>query len=149
MAVEEIMSARAPYPQPLQELVENIRYWDGWSFSLVHEENADGSQGLTLRISVISQDSYHPEKQRGVTHPFFVPPCTYNYLSWQRWLFARIMDVHLHEAMEGFRIISSGDPGAYERPFAPRHGPGNNPYAMVEYVDEVERRTLQDGTVKD
>ena len=49
--------------------------------------------------------------------------------------------VENHELGEWFRI---GD----ERPFAPLHGPGEDPYTVHEYRREADALTTQDGSTR-
>lgn len=73
-----------------------------------------------------------------------VPPATYNWGSWMRWLFDMCVEVDLHEAMEMATVVIDGVP---IKPFAPNHGPGNNPYVVREFSTELERRTKFTGEV--
>lgn len=133
----------APYPTLLYALVESVQYKQDWHFSL-DDKDRDGPHagGLTLAITVIGPDAYHPENPRGVAHYFIVPAATYNLQSWQRWLFERILDVERHEAMEFFQVSAS------YRPYAPNHGPGNDPYQIREVTTELDRATSFRGEVK-
>ena len=133
----------APYPEILQELVDTCRMgMDGtWTVKLVDlqrdEDHGRGpAGGLTLRILTNGFDTYHPEKGQNyrVYHYFPVPAATYDRRSWQRWLFERYLDVWRHEAMESFSIEG-------ERPYAPSHGPGNDPYLVREVGTDEDRRT--------
>lgn len=138
----------APYPTILAGLVATLRYATGWEFTLrdiVRDPAPLGephSAGLTLDITITCEDAYHPGEMRRVAHYFPVPPATYDKRSWRRWLFDRIMDVHRHEAMEGFQVDG-------ERPYAPSHGPGNDPYMVREVGTDLDRRTSFRGEVKD
>ncbi len=60
-----------------------------------------------------------------------VPPAAYNERSWKRWLFEQILLVERHEAAEFFQV--DGD-----RPFAPYHHDGNDPYIVFELSTEAE-----------
>jgi hypothetical protein len=50
--------------------------------------------------------------------------------------------VENHELGEWFKVDD-------ERPFAPLHAPGEDPYTVHEFREEVDRRTTQDGSVRD
>lgn len=150
-----LMSQWAPYPTILAELVSKLRYRPGWQFRLDDIERDPASShgaaagGLTF-IGITgtwtwpefagearyegADDAYHPGTPRPVHFYFPVPAATYDEQSWRRWLFDCLLDVERHEAMEHFRI------GA-ERPFAPNHGPGRNPYVVFEYATDEDRRT--------
>lgn len=69
-----------------------------------------------------------------------MPPASYNRQSWRRWLFEQVLLVERHEACEFFVVDG-------ERPYAPRHGPGNDPYVVVEYAKDEDRRTSFRGEV--
>lgn len=76
-----------------------------------------------------------------LNHYFPVPTTTWNEKSWRRWVFDCCIAVENHEMGEWVRW---GD----ERPYAPLHGPGENPYVVHEFRDDVERRTTQDGSMR-
>jgi hypothetical protein len=140
----------APYPHELADLVSKVKLWiTGWSMELVddyvrdHESTHSGeARGLTLVIHSLNTDAYHPERQRPVDHICIVPAATYNRASWQRWLFEQHARVLLHEAMETFEVDGV-------RPYAATHGPGDDPYVVHDYADDVQRRTSFLGSVKE
>lgn len=83
-----------------------------------------------------------------VNHYFPVPAATYNEQSWTRWLFDRLGDVDTHERMEDFAIVvdhTIGPDGEadfhLDRPLAPNHGPGWDPYLVTFVSTETDRRT--------
>jgi hypothetical protein len=125
---------RAPYPVELADLLSNLRYKARWKFSLEDLDRGQGSEGLTLVITITTPDSYHPETMRTVVHYFPVPPAAYDTRSWRRWLFEQLLLVETHEAMEFFTIDG-------EKPYAPSHGPGNDPYLIREVGTDLDRRT--------
>ena len=118
----------------LRNLVNNATCKPGWRFSLVDEDGA-----LRLVIFVPGHDSYNPENRLNVNHFFPVPTATYNAKSWRRWIFERCRGVENHELGEWFQIDG-------ERPFAPMHGPGEDPYTVHEIRDEIDAKTAQDGS---
>jgi hypothetical protein len=134
------MSQRAPYPAVLAGLVALVRYWPGWVFSLATIDRGQGSEGLTLIISVSTVNSYPPGEPIHVAHYMPVPPAAYDKRSWRRWLFDQCVLVDRHEACEFFEI--GGD-----KPFAPSHGPGNDPYLIRELGTDLDRRTSFRGAV--
>jgi hypothetical protein len=69
-----------------------------------------------------------------------VPPAAYDVRSWQRWLFDRIGDVDTHERCEHFIV-------AGEHPYAPSHGPGNDPYLVREIGTALDVATSFRGEV--
>lgn len=117
----------APDPHKLFGLVENLKYKEGWTFSLHDIDRGQGSEGLTLTIAVKCVDSYHPENGPyfNVLHYMIVPAAAYDERAWRRWLLEQILLVETHEACEFFMIGDS-------RPYAPNHGPGRDPYAILE-----------------
>lgn len=140
-----------PYPAELDELVRNLSYRPGWSFELkpdlVRDEAPDGTaltQGLTFVVRTMGYDAYHPERGQnyGVYHYFPVPAATYNAQSWRRWLLDCLIKVETHEACEFFTIFEV-------KPFAPTHGPGDDPYTIKEYATDQQRRTRFTGEVLD
>jgi hypothetical protein len=147
---EQQMSQTAPYPVALAALVKCLRYREhlGWAVNLEDDLQRDKpgrhsgeSRGLTLVVTRRGPDSYHHDRTIAVNHYFAVPPATYNLQSWQRWLFDRLGDVDTHERMEDFAIADSPGSTHTVRPYAPQHGPGNSPYTVCEYRDDVDRRT--------
>lgn len=176
--MSERMTQQAPYPTLLAELVETWRYRPGWSFWLHNVDRGQGSEGLTLDVITQGFNSYHrpkmgpwdfgpgdtcidcgepfpcqvyavnqadPESPRSpyrVHHFMPVPPASYNRASWQRWLFEQCLLIERHEASEFFEIDG-------ERPYAPNHGPGWDPYIVTELTTDVDRRTSFRGVVKE
>lgn len=147
----ELMRQSAPFPEILASLVERCEYRPGWKLWLEDVGNRDTHHGeeveaggLTLLIRTEGFDTYHPEKGPNyrVVHYFPVPAATYNEPSWRRWLLDRLIKVETHEACEFFRI-------AGERPYAPHHGPGNDPYIIFEHGTDEDARTSFRGEVKD
>jgi hypothetical protein len=136
------MRQEAPYPVELADLVEKLAYRPGWAFKLVHADRGQGSVGLTLIITTLGYNSYHPEDGENyrVSHYMIVPAASFNRRSWENWLFEQLLDVEKHECMEFFRI--DGEP---TRP--PAHGPGNSPYLVLTYGDDIDRRTKSTGEV--
>ena len=133
----------APYPHLLDRLVDRLRYRRdrGWRVWLQDLERDAGSVGLTLVVQRHGPDSYHPENMLRVNHYFPVPPATYDERSWRRWLFDRLGDVDTHERMEDFSFAAA-DPGDRPvRPYAPSHGPGNNPYMVREVGTREDQLT--------
>lgn len=121
----------------LHLLLTKITCKPGWRFKIVHEDDAP-----RLIITVTGPDAADPKRTKPINHYFPVPEATYNERSWRRWVFDCCHGVENHELGEWFRVDG-------ERPFAPLHGPGENPYTVQEYRDDVERRTAQNGTVRE
>lgn len=134
------MTQTAPWPAALARLVKAVRYKAGWTFELSHLDRGQDSVGLTLSILIETPDSYEPTRTMNVYHYFIVPAAAYDERSWRRWLFDQIVLVERHEAMEFFAI--DGD-----RPYAPSHGPGNDPYMVREVGTDEDRRTTFRGEI--
>lgn len=110
----------------LRDLVARASYKAGWRLRFDPDfDRGQDSRGPTLIITIDVPDSYAPEKSFLVNHLMIVPDASYNERSWRRWLFEQILLVEKHEAMEFFKIDDA-------RPYAPNHGPGNDPYYVFE-----------------
>lgn len=122
----------APDPVELRDLVDKLKHRPRWSFALTDSdfERGQGSWGMTLVITITEPDAYHPERMRSVVHYMLVPPASFDRRSWRRWLLDQCRLVDDHEACEAFTIDG-------EKPYAPSHGPGNDPY-MIREVGTVE-----------
>ncbi len=140
------MQQVAPYPTPLAELVEKLEYRKdrGWEVRLEARDRGQGSSGLTLVVQRCGPDSYNPDQILRVNHFFIVPAAAYDMRSWRRWLFDRLGDVDTHERMEDFKFVIPGDgaqtPDFVERPYAPHHQPGADPYQIFELGTREEQR---------
>jgi hypothetical protein len=128
------MRQEAPYPQILEDLVRRLAYRQGYQFDLKDIDRGQGSAGLTLIITVTTPDSYDQDKIIRVAHYMTVPPASFDERSWKWWLFQQIGLVEQHERMEFFRI--DGKPA-----YPPAHGPGNDPYLILDYGTGIDRRT--------
>lgn len=155
------MTQVAPYPEELAALVKALRYrhdrgWKVWlEDNLVRDPastHAGESRGLTLIVQRCGPNSYRPDEVMRVNHYFAVPPATYNRESWMRWLFDRLGDVDTHERMEDFKLereerqsisglMKLPSITRTERPFAPCHGPGWDPYLVTHERTPDDRRT--------
>lgn len=121
----------------LRRLVDEVEYKPGWVFDLVDEEGA-----LRLRITdTTCRDAYNPNRTMSLSHYHPVPTATYNERTWRRWIFEQCRRVENHEIGEWLRW-------GEERPFAPLHGPGEDPYTVHEFREDIDRRTTQDGSVR-
>lgn len=135
------MRQEAPRPDVLFTLVEGLTYKPGWKFALLEDyDRGQGSVGLTLDITTNARNSYHPERMVNVHHLMIVPAASYDARSWSRWLLEQIILVERHEACEFFTL-----PGG--KPYAPHHGPGNDPYIIFEHGTDLDVRTNFRGAV--
>lgn len=132
----------APDPEVLLRLVETLTYRPGWTFDVTDIDRGHGSEGLTLDIVTLGYNSYHPEQGETyrVHHYMPVPPAAYDRRSWQRWLFDQCLLVDRHEACEFFQVNG-------EHPYAPHHGPGNDPYIVFEHGTDEDVRTSFRGSL--
>lgn len=135
------MRQTAPDPRVLTHLVEQLTYRPGWTFRLEDIDRGQGSEGLTLIVRVVTQDSYHHDQQRAVLHYMPVPPASYQRRDWQRWLLDQLVLIETHEACEFFTIEGS-------KPYAPNHGPGRNPYTVTAIGTAEDAATSFRGDVK-
>lgn len=123
----------------LRHLVSRVCCKPGWSFRLKDEDGA-----LRLVIRVDGFDSSQPDDltPMAIAHYFPVPTATYNEKTWRRWVFERCRGVENHELGEWFRVGS-------EWPFAPLHGPGEDPYTVHEFRPVEDALTTQDGSARE
>lgn len=137
------MRQQADDPTILAKLVAALSYRPGWTFKLADIDRGQGSEGLTFIVTSLGYDSYHVDRGETyrVNHYFPVPPAAYDERSWRRWLLGRLIEVETHEACEFFQIDG-------ERPSAPHHGPGNDPYIIFEHGTDEDVRTSFRGDVK-
>lgn len=138
------MRQTAPYPHELADLISTFAYRPGWTFELSDFERDPGSSGLTLDITTLGYNSYHIERGQhySVHHYFPVPPATYDRRSWRAWLREQLAKVESHELNEFFQ---DGD----ARPYAPSHGPGNDPYITREVGTITDVKTSFRGELND
>jgi hypothetical protein len=116
----------------LRVLVASVTCKPGWRFSLQEDDD-----GFRLVIFEPCHDSrVSTSRPIAINHFFPVPTATYNLKSWRRWIFECCRKVEDHELGEWFLV--DGD-----RPFAPLHGPGFDPYTVREVATDEEARTDQ------
>lgn len=127
----------APYPVELQEVVDQAEYRPGWQLRLEHLDRSQGSKGLTFVVQSRGYDTYHPDRGEtyGVLHYFIVPAAAYDRRAWERWVLDCLIEIETHECCEFLQVAGT-------RPFAPNHGPGRNPYSVIEVgrVEDAETR---------
>lgn len=122
----------------LCKVVREARCKPGWSFRM-HDE--DGALRLVITLSGV--DNYDHSRPYTVAHYHPVPITTYNEKSWRRWVFEQCIRTMNHEIGESLRF------GPDEvRPFAPMHGPGEDPYTVHEIRSETDALTIQDGSLR-
>lgn len=122
----------------LERIVSETKCKPGWVFRLIDE---DGAKRLVIKI--VGFDNYAPTKPLTINHVHPVPITTYNEKTWRRWIFEQCLRTMNHEIGESLRF------GKEElRPFAPIHGPGEDPYTVHEIRSEQDALTIQDGTLR-
>lgn len=131
---------KAPFPDELADLVDKLTYKPGWEFTLDEVDRGQGSVGLTLDITITCLNSYDHTQTRRVAHYMPVPPAAYTRRDWQRWLLDQVLLVESHEACEFFTVDGA-------KPYAPNHGPGRNPYTIVEQSTPEEAATSFRGDI--
>lgn len=123
----------------LRCIINETQCKPGWIFSFVEEDGA-----ASLFITIAGQDNYHPERRFTVNHVHPVPNATYNEKTWRRWIFEQCRRTMNHELGESLRF------GVDEvRPFAPMHGPGEDPYTVHEIRPEADALTTQNGSLRE
>jgi len=135
------MKQEAPDPAPLRYLVDRLAYKEGWEFWLDDMDRGQDSKGLTLVIQRYGPDTYHPERMMRVNHYMPVPPAAFDIRSWQRWLLNQFLLVERHETCEFFQIHDAPGSEHVVRPYAPSHGPGNDPYLIREIGTPADAET--------
>lgn len=122
----------------LRRIVGETQCKPGWSFRLLNE---DGAYRLVIHIEGF--DNYDPSRRRNINHFHPVPHTTFNEKTWRRWIFEQCIRTMNHELGESLRF------GTDEvRPFAPMHGPGEDPYTVHEIRSETDALTTQDGSLR-
>lgn len=125
----------------LERIVNETNCKPGWTFRLIYEGGAP-----RLVIKIYDTHNYTGEPYR-IAHYHPVPICSYNTKSWRRWIFEQCIRTMNHEIGESLRFGLEGDANQV-RPFAPMHGPGEDPYTVHEWRTEKEALTVQDGSIR-
>lgn len=125
----------------LSRVVGQTRCKPGWYFDLKSEDGA-----LRLVITIVGVNNYDHTQKYTVSHWHPVPITTYNEKSWRRWIFDQCIRTMNHEIGESLRFIEDG---TEVRPFAPMHGPGEDPYTVHEWRPESDALTIQDGSLRE
>lgn len=120
----------------LERLVNEAECKPGWSFRLV---DTDGAKRLVIQIEGVN--NYDHSQWVTINHLHPVPVTTFNERSWQRWIFDQCRRTMNHEIGEALNFNGV-------RPFAPMHGPGEDPYTVHEIRPEIDALTTQDGSVR-
>jgi hypothetical protein len=121
----------------LHKVVSEARCKPGWTFRLV---GVGGALRLHIRMEN-DVDNYDHSRRFAPYHEHPVPMVTFNERSWRRWLFEQCLRTMNHEIGEALNFNG-------ERPFAPMHGPGEDPYTVHEWRPESDALTTQDGTLR-
>lgn len=122
----------------LKKIVSETKCLPGWSFRLMDD---DGALRLVIRVEGVN--NYNHDEPFVVNHVHPVPTTTYNEKSWRRWIFEQCRRTMNHELGESLRFGSDN-----VRPFAPMHGPGEDPYTVHEVRSETDALTTQNGSLR-
>lgn len=120
----------------LRKVIRETKCFPNWTFRLVDEDGA-----LRLVITISGHDNYNTDVAFTVGHYHPVPTATYNEASWRRWVFEQCRRTMNHEIGEALQF-------AGVRPFAPMHGPGEDPYTTHEIRPERDALTTQNGSLR-
>jgi hypothetical protein len=124
----------------LKKIVAETKCKPGWSFNVAQGE---GSSWILI-ISILEDDNYKPGQLLKVGHCHPIPTTSFNEKSWRRWILEQCLRTMNHEIGESLRF------GKEEiRPFAPMHGPGEDPYTIHEWRSEQDALTTQDGSLRE
>lgn len=123
--------------ETLQKVVSEASAFPNWSFRLKDE---DGAWRLVIRI--VGHDNYNPDRPWIVDHFHPVPLATYNEKSWRRWVYEQCRRTMNHEIGEALNFNGI-------RPFAPMHGPGEDPYMVHEVRPVEDALTTQNGSLRE
>ena len=125
--------------EQLKKIVSETKCKPGWAFSV------GPGEGLSwvLFITIDGHNNYAAEEPFIVTHCHPVPETTYNEKTWRRWILEQCIRTMNHELGEALRFGPNE-----ERPFAPMHGPGEDPYTIHEIRSEQDALTTQNGTLR-
>lgn len=125
----------------LIKIVTQVKCKPKWRFSVVNNKDDSGKH---LIIQIHDVNNYNHSEPFIVNHCHPVPEATYNEKTWKRWIFEQCMRTMTHELGESLRF------GPEElRPFAPMHGPGEDPYTIHEWRPELDALTTQDGSLRE
>ncbi len=103
----------------LETALQTITYKDGSRFALNRD---DESNWARLDFFMHLPNAFRDDRaDRYTRFEFLVPIATYDQENWTRWVFVCIKGVEIHEICEWFRVNG-------ERPYAPHHGNGEDPY---------------------
>lgn len=122
----------------LERVVDEAKCKPGWFFSLVDGPN----KSKVLHITLEETNNYDHSQKFMVTHCHPVPCATFNEKSWRRWVFEQCLRTMNHEIGEALNFNGV-------RPFAPMHGPGEDPYTVHEWRTEQEALTTQNGSLRE
>ena len=123
----------------LEKVINETQGPPGWTFELRDEE---GDKYLVILVR--SQDNYKWEVKRTTGHYHPVPPAIYTEEVWRRWIFDQCLRTYTHELGELLRFGLNE-----ERPFAPMHGPGEDPYILHDRRTDQQALTTQDGSLRE
>lgn len=126
-----------PNYDTLRKIVGEAAYKPGW---IMYIEDEDGDLRLVL-VDTKCMDAYNSTERKPLAHYHPVPPAFYTEASWKRWIFEQCRRTENHEIGEWLRWGN-------DRPFAPLHGPGEDPYTVHEFRDAHDAFVTQDGSIR-
>lgn len=145
----DVMRQYAPYPTELLSIISHAEWPPEIKRVYLADMERDSEDthggaagGLTLVFHFSGPSPYASKDVQNTAFYYPVPAATWNRGAWLRWVFECLEDTYRHELMEWFVVEG-------ERPFAPLHGPGENPYRLHVNSDSLQRRTSFRGEVKD
>lgn len=122
----------------LARVVSEAKCKPGWTFQLA--DVGGGAKELRIRMEN-DVNNYDHSQPFAPFHPHPVPFATYNEASWRRWVFEQCLRTMHHEIGEALNFNGV-------RPFAPMHGPGEDPYTVHEIRPEADALTTQSGALR-
>lgn len=125
----------------LKSIVRETKCLPNWSFNLGYDDD----DMPVLHITIEGTNNYDHTQAFTVTHCHPVPNATYNEKSWRRWILEQCIRTMNHELGENLRF---GVGGEVERPYAPMHGPGEDPYTIHEVRSETDALRTQSGSLR-
>jgi hypothetical protein len=122
----------------LRKVVAETTCFPDWDFRIVDDKGA-----LRLVIRIDGVNNYDHSKPFLINHHHPVPSgVTYHERAWRRWVHSQCLRVLTHELGENLQFNGI-------RPFAPMHGPGEDPYTVHEIRSEKDALTIQDGSLRE
>lgn len=125
----------------LRKVVREASCFSNWSLRVEDESKHIDVEYPRLVIRIEGENNYtHAPYIVDHYHP--APSgVTYNEKTWRRWVYDQCLRTMNHEIGEA--LVFNG-----ERPFAPMHGPGEDPYTIHEIRSEADALMTQNGSLR-